>query len=110
MRYRLAAILLERAMKRLSLCFVIFLTAAMSAQPAVNGADADRLQSASVILSQIMEAPDKAIPDSIMDGAKCVAIVPSMLKASFIFGGNYGKGVATCRTDKAWSSPVFFKV
>jgi lipid-binding SYLF domain-containing protein len=97
-------------MKRLSLTVLIFLTTALSAQPAEHGADLDRLQSASVILSQIMEAPDKAIPDSIMDGAKCIAIVPSMLKASFIFGANYGKGVATCRTDKGWSSPVFFKV
>jgi lipid-binding SYLF domain-containing protein len=64
-----------------------------------------------VILSQIMTAPDKAIPDSIMDGAKCIAVVPSMMKASFIFGANYGRGVATCRTPSAgWSSPVFFRV
>ncbi len=52
-----------------------------------------------------MEAPDKAIPDSIMDGAKCIAIVPSMLKASFIFGANYGKGVATCRTGSRLEQP-----
>ncbi len=41
-------------------------------------------------------------------GAKCIAIVPSSLKASFIFGANYGKGVATCRTATGWSAPVFF--
>ena len=76
-----------------------------------RSADVERLQSAALILSQIMEAPDKAIPDSIMDGAKCIAVVPSMLKASFIFGANYGKGVATCRTATAgWSTPVFFRV
>lgn len=57
-----------------------------------------------------MSAPDRGIPDAIMDGAKCIAIVPSMLKASFIFGANYGKGVATCRTGTGWSAPVFFKV
>ena len=45
-----------------------------------------------------------------MSGAKCIAVIPSSLKASFIFGANYGKGVATCRTEKGWSSPAFFKV
>jgi len=73
-------------------------------------ADIDRLQTSGVILGQIMSAPDHAIPDAILDGAKCIAIVPSMLKASFIFGANYGKGVATCRTETGWSAPVFFKV
>ena len=97
-------------MKRLSLTVLIFLTTGVWAQTAAHSADVERLQSSSVILSQIMEAPDKAIPDSIMDGAKCIAIVPSMLKASFIFGANYGKGVATCRTETGWSSPVFFRV
>jgi SH3 domain-containing YSC84-like protein 1 len=73
-----------------------------------RGADLDRIQTASTILSQIMSAPDHAIPDGIMSGAKCIAIVPSSLKASFVFGANYGKGVATCRTEHGWSAPVFF--
>lgn len=73
-------------------------------------ADLDRIQTASSILNQIMSAPDRAIPDSIMSGAKCIAIMPSMLKASFVFGANYGKGVATCRTEHGWSAPAFFKL
>jgi SH3 domain-containing YSC84-like protein 1 len=73
-------------------------------------ADIERVQTASIVLTQIMEAPDRAIPDGIMSGAKCIAIIPSSLKASFIFGANYGKGVATCRTGKGWSAPAFFKV
>src|SRR5271165_3856763 len=72
--------------------------------------DIDRIQTASVVLKQIMSAPDSAIPDSIMSGAKCIAIIPSSLKGGFIFGANYGKGVATCRTDKGWSAPAFFKL
>jgi len=92
--------------------FVVLLTAAIAAaaQSGAKSADAARLHSSTVILSQIMDAPDKAIPDSIMDGAKCLAIVPSMLNASFIFGANYGRGVATCRTQNGWSAPVFFRV
>lgn len=73
-------------------------------------ADLDRVQTAGTVLSQIMSAPDHAIPDSIMSGAKCIAVIPSSLKASFIFGANYGKGIATCRTEKGWSAPAFFKV
>ena len=73
-------------------------------------ADLDRIQTAGTVLSQIMSAPDHAIPDSIMAGAKCIAVIPSSLKGGFIFGANYGKGVATCRTDKGWSAPTFFKL
>ena len=73
-------------------------------------ADLERLQSASTVLSQIMSAPDKGIPDSIMSGAKCIAVMPSMLKASSVLGANYGKGVATCRTATGWSAPAFFKL
>jgi lipid-binding SYLF domain-containing protein len=75
-----------------------------------RNAQVDRVETASIVLSQIMSAPDRGIPDGILSGAKCIAIVPSMLKASFIFGANYGKGVATCRTEHGWSAPVFFKV
>lgn len=75
-----------------------------------RGAQVDRVETASTVLNQIMSAPDRAIPDGILSGAKCIAIVPSMLKASFVFGANYGKGVATCRTEHGWSAPVFFKV
>lgn len=97
-------------MKNNTLALLLLVASAGFAQSGVRSADVERVQSAATVLSQIMEAPDKAIPDSIMDGAKCLAIVPSMLKASFIFGANYGKGVATCRTSAGWSTPVFFKV
>ena len=83
---------------------------AMASASDRRDADMDRIQTSSTILSQIMSAPDKAIPDGIMNGAKCIAIIPSNLKASFIFGANYGKGVATCRTEHGWSAPVFFKM
>jgi lipid-binding SYLF domain-containing protein len=88
----------------------LFSMATWAAASERRDADLDRIQTASTILSQIMSAPDRAIPDSIMDGAKCIAIMPSMLKASFVFGANYGKGVATCRTAHGWSAPAFFKL
>ena len=96
--------------KKTAIALLTFLTTAAWAGSSARDASIARIQTANTILSQIMEAPDRGIPDSIMSGAKCIAIVPSMLKVSFIFGANYGKGVATCRTTSGWSAPTFFRV
>jgi len=98
-------------MKKIAIALVaLFAMAGLAAASERRDADLDRIQSASTILSQIMSAPDRAIPDSIMSGAKCIAIMPSALKASFLVGANYGKGVAMCRTEHGWSAPAFFKL
>ncbi len=73
-----------------------------------RGDDVDRIQNAATVLDEIMAAPDKGVPEEILGSAKCVAIVPSMLKGAFIVGVNRGKGVASCRTEKGWSAPAFF--
>jgi len=65
-----------------------------------------RIDASAKVLSEIMATPDKAIPDKIMNDAKCVAVVPSMIKIAIGLGGNHGKGVATCRTDHGWSAPA----
>jgi lipid-binding SYLF domain-containing protein len=73
----------------------------------------DRLQSAATVLDEIMSAPDKGVPEEILRSAKCVAVVPSLLKGGFVVGAAYGRGVATCRTPDApakWSAPAFFRV
>src|SRR5271165_216358 len=96
-------------MKKIAVAMLVVLSIALCATASNRrGATMDRVQTSSTVLSQIMSAPDSAIPDAIMNGAKCIAIVPSDLKASFVFGANYGKGVATCRTEHGWSTPVFF--
>ncbi len=98
-------------MKKIAVAMLVVFSMALCATASDRrGATMDRVQTSSTILSQIMSAPDSAIPDAIMNGAKCIAIVPSDLKASFVFGANYGKGVAVCRTDHGWSAPVFFKM
>lgn len=96
--------------KILTVSAVLFSLASVAFASERRDADLDRIQTAGTVLSQIMSAPDHAIPDSIMSGAKCIAVIPSTLKGGFIFGANYGKGVATCRTDKGWSAPAFFKL
>jgi SH3 domain-containing YSC84-like protein 1 len=65
-----------------------------------------RLEASASVLNEIMSTPDKAIPDKIMRDAKCIAVVPSMVKIAVIIGGNRGKGVATCRAEKDWSAPA----
>jgi lipid-binding SYLF domain-containing protein len=71
---------------------------------------AGRVESSANVLNEIMAAPDKGIPEEILGSAKCVAVVPSLLKGGFIFGGAHGKGVATCRTADGWSAPAPFTV
>ncbi len=65
-----------------------------------------RIEASATVLDEIMSTPDKAIPDKIMRDAKCIAVVPSMVKIAVVFGGNHGKGVATCRTEHGWSAPA----
>jgi SH3 domain-containing YSC84-like protein 1 len=66
-----------------------------------------RLDASATVLNEIMATPDKAIPDKVMSDAKCVAVIPSMVKIAVGFGGSHGKGVATCRTGNGnWSAPA----
>jgi lipid-binding SYLF domain-containing protein len=57
-----------------------------------------------------MSVPDKSIPTELLEAAKCIAIIPGEKKVAFGVGGNYGKGVATCRTAEGWSAPLFLAI
>jgi lipid-binding SYLF domain-containing protein len=70
----------------------------------------DRAQAAADVLNEIQGAPDKGIPQDVLGSAQCVAVVPSMLKGGFIVGAKYGRGLASCRTEKGWSAPAFFLI
>jgi lipid-binding SYLF domain-containing protein len=70
----------------------------------------NRVKAAGTILQEIQAAPDHGIPAEVLGSAECVAIVPTMLNAGFVFGARYGRGVASCRTTKGWSAPAFFSV
>src|SRR6202142_2703223 len=68
----------------------------------------DRVKAAGTVISEIMNFPDD-IPQSVIDKADCVVVLPSVLKAAFIVGGSYGRGVMTCRSGRhfrgPWSAP-----
>lgn len=71
----------------------------------------ERLQSAATVIQNVEAAPDKGIPDEVFKGAKCVAVLPSMIKGGFVLGAQHGRGVATCRLpDGGWSAPAFFVI
>jgi SH3 domain-containing YSC84-like protein 1 len=70
----------------------------------------DRMQKSVDVLQSVMSTPDKGIPEEVLTGAKCVVIVPDLIKGGFVFGGKHGRGVATCRTPEGWSAPAFVSV
>lgn len=89
-----------------ALCLV-FGSLSWAADEAKDQSDiAKRIDASAKVLNEIMETPDKAIPDKVMSDAKCIAVIPSMVKIAVGFGGSHGKGVATCRTATGWSAPA----
>jgi len=69
-----------------------------------------RLKLSTDVLKAIMAAPDNGIPEEVLDNAKCLIVVPNLIKGGFIFGGKHGRGIATCRTSNDWSAPGFVSV
>lgn len=76
----------------------------------ISTAETKRIQDAADVLKEIHAAPDKDVPQDLWDKASCVIVVPSLKKAAFIFGGEYGKGLMSCRRSGVWSAPVFMEV
>jgi lipid-binding SYLF domain-containing protein len=72
--------------------------------------DVKRTHKAAQVFRDIMNAPDQSIPHDLLESAKCIAIIPGEVKFAFIFGGNYGRGLATCRTGHGWSAPMFVAI
>jgi lipid-binding SYLF domain-containing protein len=70
----------------------------------------NRLDNATLVLHQIMAAPDNGIPEEVLEHARCIAVVPHMIKGGLVFGAENGRGVATCRTANGWSAPAFFAI
>src|SRR5690242_14656406 len=90
---------------------VIALVALVTALTAVASEKDDAVHRVDQVFNEIMDAPDQGIPAGLLDKAQCIAIIPGQLKFAFIFGGNYGRGVATCRTgSKQWSAPLFLAI
>lgn len=100
---------------RLKVGMLVTLAATLLASTMAVAADepseqVKRMDAAAAVLDEIMGTPDKGIPEELLDSAKCVAVIPSMVKIGFVFGGRHGRGLATCRTKSGWSAPAPFTV
>jgi lipid-binding SYLF domain-containing protein len=76
----------------------------------VSSSEAKRIHEAAVVLGELHAVPDKDIPQDLWQKANCVAVVPGLKKAAFIVGGEFGKGLMSCRTGTGWSAPIFLEV
>jgi lipid-binding SYLF domain-containing protein len=97
-------------MKKVFIFIAMLSLGAMSWADDTRDAAIERLHHAGDVLHEIMATPDKGIPEEVLDHAKCIAVVPHLVKGGFIIGAEGGRGVATCRTDHGWSAPAFFDI
>lgn len=90
------------------LLFLAVTALVFSSLPLFAGEVNDRVVRSALVLREIIEAPDKGVPKDLLDKCACVAIIPGMKRAGFIFGASYGKGLVSCRTESGegpWSAP-----
>src|ERR1039458_7468076 len=97
-------------LKRLLIVTTLVLLVALTAVASDREDDVSRTQKAAQVFKEIMNTPDQGIPSDLLESAKCIAIIPGDKKFAFIFGGSYGRGLATCRTEHGWSAPIFVAI
>jgi lipid-binding SYLF domain-containing protein len=97
-------------MKKALLLVVLLSFASLGWAESTRESSIDRLDNAGKVLNEIMAAPDNGIPEEVLEHAKCVAVVPHMIKGGFVFGAENGRGVASCRIASGWSAPAFFSI
>jgi lipid-binding SYLF domain-containing protein len=85
-------------------------TSQMAWAGTVSKSEADRIKEATTVLNEIHSVPDKDIPQELWENAQCVIVIPGLKKAAFGIGGEYGKGLMTCRHNGSWSAPVFMEM
>ena len=83
---------------------------ASAAMADVTTSEAKRLSNAAIVVKELRGTPDNNIPEDLWGKAECVAVIPGLKKAAFIVGGEYGKGVMSCRSGDRWSAPVFMQL
>jgi lipid-binding SYLF domain-containing protein len=97
-------------LKRILIATTLVLLVTLTAVASDREDDVNRTHKATQVFKDIMNAPDQGIPRDLLESAKCIAIIPGDVKFAFIFGANYGRGLATCRTGHGWSAPMFLAI
>jgi lipid-binding SYLF domain-containing protein len=101
---------MERFMKKVMLTVALLSLSSLCWAGSAREDATERLGNATQVMHEIMGAPDNGIPEEVLEHAKCVLVIPHMVKGGFIFGAKAGKGVATCRTASGWSAPAFITI
>jgi SH3 domain-containing YSC84-like protein 1 len=98
----------EKMLKRILIVTTLVLLVTLTAVASDREDDVNRTHKAAQVFKEIMNTPDQGIPQDLLESAKCIAIIPGDVKFAFIFGGNYGRGLATCRTGMAGAPPCLW--
>jgi SH3 domain-containing YSC84-like protein 1 len=103
---------MKRILWSLPVCLVVGMAASAAAQTAAKDIhdEIEQTAKAAQIFRAVMSAPDKAIPQRILDDADCIAVFPQVIKAAFGIGGRGGRGVVSCRSPKGWSAPAYLNI
>ncbi len=88
----------------------LLLASAIAGAADLSSSETKRLEDAATVVREFRAAPDKGIPEELWSKAECVTVIPNMKKAAFMVGGEYGKGVMSCRNGSSWSAPVFVEL
>jgi len=93
-----------------AVAMAIAVTATTASAADLSQKSVDRIKDAAAVLKEIHAVPDKDIPQELWDKAECVIVIPNLKKAAFLIGGEFGKGLMSCREKGAWSAPVFMEL
>ncbi len=94
----------------LTAAIVVAMSATTVLAADISTKEGKRIQEAATVLSEIHSVPDKDVPQELWDRAECVIVVPGLKKAAFVIGGEYGKGLMSCRHNGDWTAPIFMEI
>jgi lipid-binding SYLF domain-containing protein len=97
-------------MRRIVIILSLAAVAIAPLRAAVTTAETRRIEDAATVLTEISAVPEKGVPQDLWNKAACVMVIPSLKKAAFVFGGEYGKGLMSCRHGNEWSAPLFMRL
>jgi lipid-binding SYLF domain-containing protein len=97
-------------MRRLFVLIALVVTGAVAFAADLSTRETKRIQEAAAVLREIHSVPDKDIPQDLWDRARCVIVIPGLKKAAFVIGGEYGKGLMSCRKEGGWTAPAFMEI
>jgi lipid-binding SYLF domain-containing protein len=86
------------------------LVSVMTLSASISSSDVKRLSESATVVRDFRAIPDKGIPEDLWNRAECVSVIPSLKKAAFVIGGEFGRGVITCRSGATWSAPLFIEL